>query len=165
MKLGFYGPEADAGPYLKKNEGPFANSVISKLLLKHSMARANLNKSEWLVTNTTAASTYISKRPRICINWNPTFINTWCCGCTCHFYSDWPWQYCVIAHNFSHKLGFKFTYLLYFDLIFMNFSLCFDFHEFLDFFKPTIAVLLFDLHEFLVFSYIAHTKTTLKSSS
>ena len=25
----------------------------------HSMARANLNKSEWLVTNTTAASKYI----------------------------------------------------------------------------------------------------------
>ena len=39
----------------------------------HSMARANLNKSEWLVTNTTAASKYIPKRPRICINWNPPF--------------------------------------------------------------------------------------------
>ena len=37
------------------------------------MARANLNKSVWLVTNTTTASKYIPKRTRICINWNPTF--------------------------------------------------------------------------------------------
>ena len=34
----------------------------------HSMARANLNKSVWLVTNTTAASKYIPRRPRISIN-------------------------------------------------------------------------------------------------
>ena len=31
------------------------------------MARANLNKSEKLVTNTTEVSKYIPKRPRICI--------------------------------------------------------------------------------------------------
>ena len=37
------------------------------------MARANLNKSVWLVTNTTAASKYIPRRPRISINWNPPF--------------------------------------------------------------------------------------------
>ena len=37
------------------------------------MARANLNKSVWLVTNTTTASKYIPKRTRICINWNPPF--------------------------------------------------------------------------------------------
>ena len=37
------------------------------------MARANLNKSEWLVTNTTAASKDIPNRPRICINRNPPF--------------------------------------------------------------------------------------------
>ena len=37
------------------------------------MARANLNKSVWLVTNTTTASKYILKRTRICINWNPPF--------------------------------------------------------------------------------------------
>ena len=37
------------------------------------MARANLNKSEELVTNTTAASKYMPKRPRICINLNPPF--------------------------------------------------------------------------------------------
>ena len=36
--------------------------------LQHSMARANLNKSVWLVTNTTAASKYIPRRPRISIN-------------------------------------------------------------------------------------------------
>ena len=42
-------------------------------VLSHSMARANLNKSVWLVTNTTAASKYIPRRPRISINWNPLF--------------------------------------------------------------------------------------------
>ena len=36
------------------------------------MARANLTKNEWLVTNTTAASMDIPKRPRICIR--PHFI-------------------------------------------------------------------------------------------
>ena len=39
----------------------------------HSMARVNLNKSEELVTNTTAASKYIPKRSRICINRNSPF--------------------------------------------------------------------------------------------
>ena len=39
----------------------------------HSMAIANLNKSEELVTNTTAASKNMPKRPRICINGNPPF--------------------------------------------------------------------------------------------
>ena len=42
-------------------------------LLIHSMATANLNKSKELVTNTTAASKYIPKSPRICINQNPPF--------------------------------------------------------------------------------------------
>ena len=37
------------------------------------MARVNLNKSEEVLTNTTAASKYIPRRPRICINWNPPF--------------------------------------------------------------------------------------------
>ena len=37
------------------------------------MARANLNKSVWLVTNTTTASKYIPNRTRICVNWNPPF--------------------------------------------------------------------------------------------
>ena len=36
--------------------------------LLHSMVIDNLNKSEGLVTNTTSASKYIPKRPRICIN-------------------------------------------------------------------------------------------------
>ena len=38
-----------------------------------SMATANFNKSVWLVANTTAASKYIPRRPRISINWNPPF--------------------------------------------------------------------------------------------
>ena len=38
------------------------------ILLHHSMARANLNKSVWLVTNTTTASKYIPRRTRISIN-------------------------------------------------------------------------------------------------
>ena len=38
-----------------------------------SLATANLNKSEEFVTNTTAASNYIPRRPRISINWNPPF--------------------------------------------------------------------------------------------
>jgi hypothetical protein len=37
------------------------------------MARANLNKSKKVLTSTTKASKYISKRPRICIN-GPHFI-------------------------------------------------------------------------------------------
>ena len=37
-------------------------------LIADSMATANLNKSEDLVTNTTAASKYVPKRPGICIN-------------------------------------------------------------------------------------------------
>ena len=37
------------------------------------MARANLNKIVWLVTNTKAASKFIPGRPRISINWNPPF--------------------------------------------------------------------------------------------
>ena len=34
----------------------------------HSMAIANTNKKEFFLTNTTTASKYIPKRPRICIN-------------------------------------------------------------------------------------------------
>ena len=36
--------------------------------LYHSMARANLNKSVWLVTNTTTASKYIPKRTIDCFD-------------------------------------------------------------------------------------------------
>jgi hypothetical protein len=36
--------------------------------MSHSMAIANLKKSEDFVTNTTAASKYIPRRPRISIN-------------------------------------------------------------------------------------------------
>ena len=38
---------------------------VVELELNHSMARANLNKSEELVASTTTASKYIPKRPRI----------------------------------------------------------------------------------------------------
>ena len=41
--------------------------------MHHSMATANIKKSLELVTNTTAASKYIPRRPRISINWNPPF--------------------------------------------------------------------------------------------
>ena len=37
-------------------------------ILEYSMATANLNKSEDFVTNTTAASKYIPRKPRISIN-------------------------------------------------------------------------------------------------
>ena len=40
---------------------------------RHSMTTANQKKSKDFVTNTTAASKYIPRRPRIIINWNPTF--------------------------------------------------------------------------------------------
>ena len=59
----------------------------------HSMATANLNKSEEFVTNTTAASNYIPRRPRISINCNPPFQTLlhkiskevlWCCRGICH---------------------------------------------------------------------------------
>ena len=37
------------------------------------MARANLKKSKYFSTSTSTASTYVPKRLRICINWNPPF--------------------------------------------------------------------------------------------
>ena len=46
---------------------------MDRTLKLHSMAIANLNESGELVTNTTVASEYIPKRPRICINLNPPF--------------------------------------------------------------------------------------------
>ena len=42
--------------------------ILGMMLTNHSMATANLNKSEEFVTNTTAASKYIPRRPRISIN-------------------------------------------------------------------------------------------------
>ena len=49
------------------------NCLQSNYFTCHSMARANLNKSEEVLTNTTAASKYMPRRPRIWINWNPPF--------------------------------------------------------------------------------------------
>ena len=43
-------------------------SVVSSVSIHHSMAIANLKKNEEFVTNTTAASKYIPRRPRISIN-------------------------------------------------------------------------------------------------
>ena len=51
----------------------YLDIIINYCKIVHSMARANLNKSEKFLTNTTAASKYIPRRPRICINWNPPF--------------------------------------------------------------------------------------------
>ena len=54
-------------------ERVLATDWVRLHLCTHSMARANLNKSIWLVTNTTTASNYIPRRTRMCINWNPAF--------------------------------------------------------------------------------------------
>ena len=43
-------------------------TFLDKVLSDHSMAIAILNKSEEFVKNTTAASKYIPRRPRISIN-------------------------------------------------------------------------------------------------
>ena len=47
--------------------------MVVNCKLVHSMATANLKKSEDFVTNITAATKYIPRRPRISINWNPPF--------------------------------------------------------------------------------------------
>ena len=47
--------------------------LLGILVQLHSMAKANLNKNEFFLTNTTTTSKYIPKRPRICINWYPPF--------------------------------------------------------------------------------------------
>ena len=68
----------------KKNAAFFSTNLLPKffridddlhglMISIYSMANANLNNSEWLVTNTTAASKYIPKRPRVYIFWNSPF--------------------------------------------------------------------------------------------
>ena len=52
----------------KMNSNRFWRSILI-----HIMARANLNKSVWRVTNTTTVSKYIPRRTRISINLNPPF--------------------------------------------------------------------------------------------
>ena len=47
---------------------PLIVACVERLNLGHSMATANLKKSEDFMTNTTAASKYIPRRPRISIN-------------------------------------------------------------------------------------------------
>ena len=51
----------------------FPDFWILGIQKSHSIATANLNKREWLVTNTTTASKYIPKRLRISINQNSPF--------------------------------------------------------------------------------------------
>ena len=48
--------------------GGFRQEDSSREVTVHSMASANLKKSEEFVTNTTAASKYIPRRPKISIN-------------------------------------------------------------------------------------------------
>ena len=63
--------------FLENKQRSFFNNSISSNRLahqtSHSMATANLKKCEDFVTNSTAASKYIPRRPRISMNWNPTF--------------------------------------------------------------------------------------------
>ena len=51
-------------------ESPFLFSAFNSKTI-HSMAIANLNKSEELVTDTSPASKYIPIRPRILHQWKP----------------------------------------------------------------------------------------------
>ena len=61
----------------KDKRGKVINYKISKFeywwiwQTRHSMARANLNKSVWLVINTTTAWKLIPHRYKISKNWNP----------------------------------------------------------------------------------------------
>ena len=95
------------------------SEVKKKVKTNHSMARANLNKSEVFFTNTTTATKYIPRRSRICIDWNISFqsqiylvkvpLNVHIVKqdflhkklmLQCyllrrlHSYSDWLWPYC-----------------------------------------------------------------------
>ena len=64
--------EIENRPVPTTTQAPTFNGPLSKYscnkITKHSMASANLNKSEEFVTNTTATSKYIPRRPRISIN-------------------------------------------------------------------------------------------------
>ena len=75
------------------------DQICQSLFFRHSMARANLNKSVWLVTNTTAASKYIPRRPRISINWNH------------------PFQYSL--HKISKTVFFRLTIFFFRNKIFL----------------------------------------------
>ena len=51
------------GAYLTGPETEITSAIgrVTSAHYDHSMTRSNLNKTEWLVTNTTAASKYMSK--------------------------------------------------------------------------------------------------------
>ena len=80
---------------------------FSKTYNYHSMARANLNKSKKVLTNTTAASKYIPRRPRISINWNPPFQNS--------------------LHKISKEVFFRLTTFFFRNKIFFKKQLLFSF--------------------------------------
>ena len=62
-------PDAKKGPYAKIHSYKFfVNIFIAFDMTDHSTAIAILKKSEAIVKNTTAASKYIPRRPRISIN-------------------------------------------------------------------------------------------------
>ena len=66
-----------------------------------------MNKSEDFVTNTTAASNYIPWRPRISINWNPTFQTS--------------------LHKISKVICFRLTKLLFRNNFFFKEQLLYSF--------------------------------------
>ena len=86
----------------------------------HSFARANLYKSKKVLTSTTTASKYIPKRPRICINWNPSFqtslhkifkncyLLSKLCFTMFTFRGSWVWKGVISIDAFSGPLGYVF---------------------------------------------------------
>ena len=71
------------------------------------MATANLNKSEDFMTNTTTASKYLPRRPRIIINWNPTF-QTSLLKISKGFFLDLQLFFSGTKKNFQEQLLFRF---------------------------------------------------------
>ena len=71
------------------------------------MATANLKKSKEFVINTTAASKYILRRPKISINWNPTFQTFFWCKFSKmkNFKKFWITPKFVFALQFQKKLN------------------------------------------------------------
>ena len=67
--------------------------------LYHSMARANVNNSVWLVTNTPTASKYIPKWTKIYINWNPPFL-------TQIYLVKVPLNVNIVKQDLLHKISF-----------------------------------------------------------
>ena len=64
------------------------------------MVTANLKKSEDFMTNTTAASKYIPRRPKISMNWNPTFQAFF-------FVRNWRHQKDISKHSVLERIWVK----------------------------------------------------------